>query len=95
MKTGHTPPSALTQLRADSHYPELRAVIDLLWVLGIIALMLGGVAMVGHAGEAGETGYAFLGVGVILASGVWWKLFRPLASLLVDIADACVEISRR
>ncbi len=97
----HAPEVELETLRGQTAYPALRSLISILHILGIaifsiitLLFLLIGFAMVSSNSEEGIK-TIFAGIGLLLATGLWWKLFKPVASLIVDIADAAISISER
>jgi DNA-directed RNA polymerase subunit RPC12/RpoP len=93
----------LEHLRSKTHYPELRQLIAVIFWIGLVLLCLwallsivgGVITSRDTTTDAIGTDTALAGVGYAVLAALWWKLFRPLASLMIDIADACIEISRR
>ena len=95
------PERALDVLRRESAYPQLRSFITLLHFGGTgLALIVGAICLLSWFSQrmslhAEENGWFFIwGIALLIFAGLWWKLFKPLASLLVDMADAAITNRR-
>lgn len=79
-------------LRSKTHYPELRAMIQIVRLLvATLGIILGLVSILTGFG----TGGVLVGVVTLIFIAIWLKVFQPLASLTIDAVDALIEVSRR
>jgi hypothetical protein len=85
----------LHALRAHTAYPEIRDAIDMINIIGTVLLCCNLIGWLIYL--AAQTSMESILL-VLISGGIfvaWMALYKPLASLLVDIADACIDSSRR
>ena len=85
----------LHSLRSHTAYPEIRDAIDMINIIGTVLLccnLIGWLIYLAAQTSMESILLALVSGGIFVA---WMALYKPLASLLVDIADACIDGSRR